>query len=260
MCKAVKRYIENDVKYQFDCEKMKAFITKRRRDILASDKKVPQYIIWQELADQLFVSQDAVKSWVYGNNGPSDLEQVRKIADYFDIDYHELLKTEETKMNTSKVEYEEQISVQQRMLTHASVREVYVSLIEALDKVWEYYDAERKGLYDKYTEEEMIEKNITTFEVAEDAIYNVAKLMTKYYLDIPQSLYEEISKWFVEHLKVQIMNIACIFMPMMSEDDPEELEDLKNDRKLNERRATEYRDGVYYRQLMDIFSDYVLPM
>ena len=139
MCKEIKSYTENGEKYRFDREKLDMFILQKREHLMAQKKKAFKITVIRELAEDTFVSEEAVKSWTYGNNGPSDLEQVKKIADYFGVDYHELLKQEENKMNTENSKYMEQISEQVKLQTHASVRDIYVAMFEAVDKIWDYY-------------------------------------------------------------------------------------------------------------------------
>ena len=54
--------------------------------------KARKFKIYEEIANRCCVSFDAVKNWFSMKNGPGDLEQVKKIAEYFGIDYMNLLK------------------------------------------------------------------------------------------------------------------------------------------------------------------------
>nr|MCR4962097.1 hypothetical protein [Lachnospiraceae bacterium] len=67
MCKSVKSYVEEGVRYKFDRDKFSEMIDKKRLEKMSSSKKVYRCNIMTELADQLSVSFDSVKSWTYGN-------------------------------------------------------------------------------------------------------------------------------------------------------------------------------------------------
>ena len=91
MQKIVKTYNEEGVKYQFDSKKMLMYANQMKSELQMRGKKLNKSNIMKELAEKLYISEDAVKSWMYGNNGPSDLEQVKLVADYFGVEYHQLL-------------------------------------------------------------------------------------------------------------------------------------------------------------------------
>lgn len=259
MCKDVKTYMENEKIYRFDCEKLNIFITQKRSMLTTHEKKITKTYVMRELSDATFVSYDAVKNWTYGNNGPSDLEQVKRIAEYFGIDYHELLKQEESKMKNNDNRNIDKISEAQRSQTHICVREVYVSLYDAVDKIWDYYHAEETHIIEQLSEEELEKRNITTYERAEEACGKVIHLLNRYLLDIPVSMREKITRWYWKNVETMLMNITCRFSIPMDEDDPEEMNEKAESAEYLKQQEYKYKEGWYTRELSALFSEYILP-
>ncbi len=75
--------------YQFDSE-----IFRKLFDEFKGKRKTLDYEI--ELGDMFSVSGDAIHNWRFGANGPSDLDAIKEIAEYFGLsDYKKLLKKED---------------------------------------------------------------------------------------------------------------------------------------------------------------------
>ena len=259
MCKSVKTYTENDKKYRFDCEKLKKFMVFRIQDMKSQGIKGTKKSITDDLSGKLYVSSEAVKSWTYGTNGPSDLEQVRKIAEYFDTDYHNLLTQEENTMNINENISYDQLTDSQKSQTHACVREVYVAMFEAIDMMWSYYHAEDDHLFEKYSEEEYAKYNVVQYEEAEASVYNVNKLLNKYMLDIPQSFSDKIFKWFHKNVQDRLTDIVFLFIALWDGPDPDELKELEETINFLKNEEYQYKSGIYYKELQNMFTDYVLP-
>lgn len=259
MCKVVKTYIEDDKTYRFDREQLDIMITKKRSALTTSEKKVTKTFVMRELSEVTFVSFEAVKNWVYGNNGPSDLEQVKKIADYFGIDYHELLKQEENKMKKDDNIVFDNTSDAQNIQTRMCVREVYVSLYDAVEKIWDYYHSEDTNIIMQFSEEELEKSNITTYERAEEACGKVIDLLNRYLLDIPYSFREKVVRWYWQNVETTLMNITCRFCDPMNEDDPEEIKEKAESAEHLKQQEYKYKEGFYTRELRNLFSEYILP-
>lgn len=87
-----KTYIVNDIKYKFSPVNFNAFVNVKKYQESEKGNKLTKTKITEELADELHVSTDAIKNWLYGYNGPVDVEQVKAIGDYLNIDYLLLLQ------------------------------------------------------------------------------------------------------------------------------------------------------------------------
>ena len=259
MCKTIKTYTENDAKYQFDCEKLKRCMVLKIQEMKSQGIKGTKKSITNDLSEKLFISYEAVKNWTYGTNGPSDLEQVRKIAEYFGIEYHNLLSQEEKTMNINENTSNDQLTDTQKAQTHACVRDVYVAMFEAIDMMWSYYHAEDKHLLEKYSEEEYAEHNIVQYEEAEASVIKVTKLLNKYMLDIPQSFSDKIYKWFSKNVQYRLTDIVFLFITLFDEPDPDELKELEDTIKFLKSEEIMYKEGFYHKELRDLFSEYVLP-
>ena len=54
--------------------------------------KARKFKIYEEISGVCCISFDAVKNWFSMKNGPGDIEQVKKMAEYFNVEYLKLLK------------------------------------------------------------------------------------------------------------------------------------------------------------------------
>lgn len=92
-----KTYVVEGSKYQFSSVNFNAFVNIKKYSENEKGNKYTKSKITEELAETLHVSIDAVKNWLYGVNGPVDVEQVKTISDYLNIDYLALLQKVEDK-------------------------------------------------------------------------------------------------------------------------------------------------------------------
>ena len=132
-------------------------------------------------------------------------------------------------------------------------------MFEAIDMMWSYYHAEDKHLFDKYSEEEYAENNVVQYEEAEASVNNVIKLLNKYMLDIPQSFRDKISKWFCINVQYRLTDIVFLFIALWEEPDADELKELEDTINYLKKEELQYNEGVYHRELREMFSEYVLP-
>ena len=149
-CKEIKTYTDEDGKrYHFDKWKFERKLNDKHRLINETEKKSMRQVKI-ELSKKLHVSEDAVKKWVAGVSGPVDLELVKQIADYFSCDYHELLSEKmEDKEMTKEMSFMEIATERQRIATRDRVRDIYEALVEAVDKVQEYFYPKVPSFYTK---------------------------------------------------------------------------------------------------------------
>ena len=82
--------------YYFSCEKFNAAISIYQNKLQAQNiRKVTKERIYQDISNELSFSPYAIQNWKRGRNGPSSLEDTKKLAEFIQIDYHELLDTVE---------------------------------------------------------------------------------------------------------------------------------------------------------------------
>ncbi|MBP1554378.1 MAG: helix-turn-helix transcriptional regulator [Oscillospiraceae bacterium] len=114
--KEIKTYNVDGVLMQFNTIAFKELFNKHSNEnrIKITDNEF-------RIGDFVGVSKDAVRSWKFGKNGPSDVETIIKLADYFKVDYKMLLKNK----NEAKAM---QISERQK----DSLKRIYDSIIEYL--------------------------------------------------------------------------------------------------------------------------------
>ena len=95
--KGFRKLVDDDGKeYVFSCEKFNDVISKHQMILQAkSGHRVSKLSIYEDLSNKLYISLDTIRNWVRGRNGPSNLEDTKKLAEFIQIDYHELLDTHE---------------------------------------------------------------------------------------------------------------------------------------------------------------------
>ena len=91
--KSFRRLVDDDgQEYYFSCDKFnKAISTYQNKLQTQNNRKVTKTSIRKSLADKLNVSPDTIQNWVQNKNGPSSLEDTKRLAKLIQIDYHELL-------------------------------------------------------------------------------------------------------------------------------------------------------------------------
>ena len=114
-------------------------INQRKHNLQNAGKKTTKAAIVEELAEKCFVSAEAIKNWMYGHNGPSELEQVKTLGEYFETDYHQLLKKEEGQMTTTNEDNKGTMNEAQVTYTKERVREIYKAMINYIDRCRYYY-------------------------------------------------------------------------------------------------------------------------
>lgn len=83
----MRMFTENGIEYRFNDRVFRSLI-----DHYAKEKGISKGQIVRELANELYVSADAVNNWKYGKNGPADMETIKKIAIYLHMDWELLVK------------------------------------------------------------------------------------------------------------------------------------------------------------------------
>ncbi len=84
-------YSENDIEYVFSTNALINLISEKYKESRSSESPITKEQIRENLANITCKSPEAVKKWCRGDNGPSDIQVVKDIAKYFEIDFHALL-------------------------------------------------------------------------------------------------------------------------------------------------------------------------
>ena len=94
--KVFKKLVDDDGnEYVFSCEKFNNAISKyQMKSQVQYGYKVSKADIYEDLSKKLFVSVDTIKNWVRNRNGTS-LDQIKRLSEYMNVDYRELLDTVE---------------------------------------------------------------------------------------------------------------------------------------------------------------------
>ena len=94
--KGFRKLVDDDGKeYIFSCEKFNDAIKKHQGKLaVQNDRKVTRESIYEDFYNKLHIPIDTIKNWVRKRNGAS-LEDIKRISEYIQIDYHELLDTVE---------------------------------------------------------------------------------------------------------------------------------------------------------------------
>ena len=92
--KGFRKIVDNDGKeYVFSCEKFNNAIVKYQNKLQAQNKcRVSKLSIYEDLSNKLYIPYETIKNWARGRNG-ANLDNVKLISEYIQIDYLELLDT-----------------------------------------------------------------------------------------------------------------------------------------------------------------------
>ena len=257
MKKIVKSYNEEGVKYQFDSKKMLMYANQMKSDLQMHGKKTNKSNIMKELAEKLYISEDAVKSWMYGNNGPSDLEQVKLVADYFGVDYHQLLDKEEKEMATNNT-----VSIasgmaneMQQQYTKDRVRELYTAILDSVDALMDYYYAEIAYTRQEKEESEDVNESIgETYFHANAMIRKVDSILERNMLDIPEVLYKNVH----EYLWTEIDSLFQEAIETFNHDEEQDESLTEEEMEHLDERIKHFRNGGYMSDLRRIFADFIV--
>ena len=250
MKKTCKTYVENGKTYKFDSNSFMMYINRKKARGQKAGRKITQTAIREELADVAFVSQEAVKNWMYGNNAPSDIEQVKVIAEYFDVDYHELLTKEEEKAMTMAAEngFGKNSTFQQEY-TKNLIRNIYHKMLTLIDEI-NYYECIDHSPESFKSEEiaNMLRKGSADMQ---GSLVELEDMLHRGMLDIPATTYDKINSYILGRLTTCVEAAAPAFLLDSSEESIEKYLE-END------WVFDYMDDNYWDDLRDIFSEFIV--
>ena len=94
--KGFRKLVDDDGKeYVFSSERFNDVISTYQNKLqVKNGYKVSKLSIYEDFSNKLYIPLDTIKNWARGRNG-ANLENVKRISEYLQIDYHELLDTVE---------------------------------------------------------------------------------------------------------------------------------------------------------------------
>lgn len=254
----IKVYEENGQKYHFDSMAFQSMMSQKKFGLRNANKKCTKAQLMLEICDKLFVSYDAVKNWAYGKNGPTDLNQIKMIGEFFETDYHNFLKTEDKEMMASNTYNYTLNNSAQAQITKDSVREIYKAMIDYFAKCRDWFYTMKA--YDESEKEEeayRITKNAAHTDLTE-AFNRIDSLLEYAMLDLPEQFFKKIRDYMYVDLVDFIDLIAYIGEEgeeEIDEDCAAYIESFLFDAEENLEKRFRYE---YLEELRELFSDYIV--
>jgi len=122
----------NDKKYSFSRNGFNKAIQDYRLEKSFGGKVIKLNDAFQDIADELNISVEAIKKWRYGHNGPGDLDIIKSIASVMNCDYMNLLiehDSEESKISDSNISIDMNIVGEEKDIMRSLLGDL-LSLIE----------------------------------------------------------------------------------------------------------------------------------
>lgn len=141
MSTKLRTFLVGNKEVQFHAARFKAYFYK-----MAKDKKIKLGTLEEQLANSIFSTQSTVHTWRHGASGPSDIEKVKGIADFFQVNYLDLLIEVS---NSEKGDNEMQTTLTEK-IENATIRKngnpcsyfTKASILKAYDMITEFIYAD----------------------------------------------------------------------------------------------------------------------
>ncbi len=249
-----KIYEENNIRYQFAARNLLMLINQRKHSFQTTGTKMTKTAIMEEIADKLFVSSEAVKNWMYGYNGPSEIEQVKKLGDYFEVDYHQLLVREDEPMNNmeKRIDY---LTEAQIDYTKNRVREIYKAIVDYYHNCRSYYYIFKAKQENELSEEDVKEMYLANGELKRD-FSRITDLLEYSMLDLPEDFYNKVLAYLWVDMIDYIDVITC-----PKSDNNDEWEQYSEWKEVVENMYEslgEFLKNEYQKELRELFKDYIV--
>ena len=249
-----KTYEEHGKKYKFSSSQMKAYINKKKMSQKNQGVRITNNEIMNEIAEDLMTSSEAVKNWMYAYNAPGDLEQIKSIGAYFNVDYHVFLEAEETDMSFVEKESYQELKTKER------VREIYLlvlNLIRLLRKAWQHYCTDEIGK--------------EPVDILLSMVNLIKRKLEDYDLDLPivfkENVYNYVAVDLMEDYIVDML-VSSVEGSLAYDEGEEndnlkgysayDVEELEKAFEKHKEESKRYLDYGYKEDLNRIFSDYKL--
>lgn len=114
----------NGNKYRFSSEKFHLALSNKKENDRQNDIKSSMSILKRAIAERCYITEEAVKKWESGHNGPSSMDQVMISAEVLGVPYTELLDS------VKKTDENSSVSVKNRQLIDTIFRESLTVLMQ----------------------------------------------------------------------------------------------------------------------------------
>lgn len=183
--KETRVFIVNDKKMRFNSS---AFYTAYKN--IGRKRKLKGYELKQELADVLSVSEDTIKGWLYGKNGPSDMEMIKQLSNALNLSDFTLIMYEIDGGNCMNRLTDRQIS---------AVKRIYDKCIWFLHEF--YYTDGFNDYWYKFKSEGSEEPEEDIFNLVEGMMKKVNLVLEQEYFDLRNcEIYDELCEFASEEL------------------------------------------------------------
>ena len=248
-------------KYQFNSVSFNAFINIKKFKENEKGHKLTKAIITEELAEMLYVSTDAVKNWLYGYNGPADVEQIKAISDYLDIEYLLLLQKVEDDNMVDRIRvaaftedmfpsgFEKKIG--DYIETKRCIRNIYNKMLTYIDETEKCFN-KYQNLEDEKITEDTYEEEAEDNGRLKDLYCELQAEVDKYYLDLSVKMSNDIKNYiwgvmFDYHDDVAIGKLDGKLMDDEKKEVQERVEEMQN-----------YFNYQFYKDVEELFEDYMV--
>lgn len=174
-------YEENSIEYVFNDKAFKKAVIEKKSNSRKTGENLTQDRILEEIADKTSKTPDAVKRWLNGYNGPGDISLVKDIADYFGIDYHDLLSVKQEFNFT--IERGDEKSI----ITH------FYKLLS--DFIYTYVGGHKMS---SEKIEEIVSGDADLDDEVDAYIFDLYKLLDNVALEISSETYSKLHRYFAE--------------------------------------------------------------
>jgi len=207
--------------------------------------------IYETIADSAHVSVDAVKNWMYGKNGPADLETVKHLAEVLKVDYMELLKIqEESNMPEKNVEMNMAMNVVIDMdKTKDVIRVVYQKMSAFMDAA---------------VDELCFDSDEHTYWTYDEIYKDMRNTLHQSMLDIPISIYDKLLEIIEDDFYLYLYGIVPGVGVYVDLWEQTEYLNLCEKQKFNpnddfaKQTFMQHESEKYYNKIREILKDYLL--
>ena len=190
---------------------------------------------------------------MYGYNGPSELEQVKMLGEYFEIDYHQLLMKEGETMAFEAKGLLDIDNESQAQYTKKCIRQVYKATLDFINNVGYYYENLPRELPEREDVEAIVQIQQANAEMREH-FNRIIEVMEYSMLDIPKATYEDLMEFFWTDLEDYIDALAD---PAIAEHVITREEDDYKDYAM-QGLSELFDKGKYMDVLRSVFKDYMV--
>ena len=260
MKRTIKTYEEGGIRYQFVHQQLSEIISEKKRHLQKNGEKATRTAIMEELADKLFVSVEAIKNWMYGHNGPSEIEKVKELADYFQVDYHQFLEKEDGQMTENISTKSNSIisnmtNTAQAQYTKDRAREIYRAMLGFISRC-DYYLWELECPCEEVLRsEEYQESTLSAHRELSARLKGIDDMLQYSMLDFPAQFYKNVHDYIWRELNGYMDYVAD---PNIKENAEKGL-DYSPWTWEEEMHYDQYvEEGLYLDDLRELFDDYIV--